>query len=147
MMSEKSIDNYGNFLKDMTVKALADYFGGDYWDGSKFFGSLGPVSQWTFVDYWRLRRRSMQLFRTNIYAKGVIRRLVWNEIHTGIVATPTPTGAVLFPNKRLLSGASGLQLSLTFTQTHPSYSTGERKRLSELFRSVCASSRLFRATA
>ena len=82
----------------MTVKALADYFGSDYWDGSKFFGSLGPVSQWTFVDYWRLRRRSMQLFRTNIYAKGVIRRLVWNEIHTGIVATPTPTGAVLFPN-------------------------------------------------
>lgn len=99
-MGNKSIENYGNFLKDMTVKALSDYFGRDYWDGSKFFGSLGPVSEWTFVDYWRLRKRSMKLFRTNIYAKGVIRRLVWNEIHTGIVATPTPTGSVIFPNDK-----------------------------------------------
>ena len=98
-MSEKSISNYSKFLKETTVKALADYFGRDFWDGSKFFGSLGPVSEWTFVDYWRLRKRSMQLFRTNIYAKGVIRRLVWNEIHTGIIATPTPVGAVLFPGK------------------------------------------------
>ena len=98
MMSEKSIENYGNFLKDIAVKALADYFGSDFWDGSKFFGSLGPVSEWTFVDYWRLRKRSMKLFRTNIYAKGVIRRLIWNEIHTGIVATPSLPGSVLFPN-------------------------------------------------
>ena len=98
-MSEKSISNYSKFLKETTVKALTDYFGRDFWDGSKFFGSLGPVSEWTFVDYWRLRKRSMQLFRTNIYAKGVIRRLVWNEIHTGIIATPTPVGAVLFSGK------------------------------------------------
>lgn len=98
-MSDKTIENYGNFLKNATVRALSGYFGGDVWDGSKFFGSLGPVSTWTFVDYWTLRRRSMELFRTNIYAKGVIRRLVWNEIHKGIVATPTPVGAVLFPDK------------------------------------------------
>lgn len=97
-MTKKSVENYGNFLKDITVKALGDYFGGDFWDGSKFPGSLGPVSEWTFVDYWRLRKRSMSLFRANIYAKGVIRRLMWNEIHTGIIATPTPMGSVLFPS-------------------------------------------------
>lgn len=96
-MTEKTLDNYGNFLRHATVRALSGYFGADVWNGSKFFGSLGPVSSWTFVDYWTLRRRSMDLFRTNIYAKGVIRRLVWNEVHTGIVATPTPVGAVLFP--------------------------------------------------
>lgn len=96
-MGEKTVENYSRFLKDVTVRAMADYFGGDVWNGSKFFGSLGPVSSWTFVDYWTLRRRSMELFRTNIYAKGVIRRLVWNEVHAGIVATPTPVGAVLFP--------------------------------------------------
>lgn len=93
----KSIENYSDFLKDLTVKALGDYFGGDFWDGAKFPGSLGPVSEWVFVDYWKLRKRSMKLFRTNTYMKGVIRRLVTNEIHTGIVATPTPMGSVLFP--------------------------------------------------
>lgn len=93
----KSVDNYSDFLKDLTVKALGDYFGGDFWDGAKFPGSLGPVSEWVFVDYWKLRKRSMKLFRTNTYMKGVIRRLVTNEIHTGIVATPTPMGSVLFP--------------------------------------------------
>ena len=96
--NEKTIENYGNFLKQMTIKALGDYYGKDTWDGSKFWGSLGPVSEWTFVDYWKLRKRSMKLFRTNLYAKGVIRRLVWNEIHTGIIATPTPMGSVLFPS-------------------------------------------------
>lgn len=96
-MDGKSIENYGEFLRNATVKALSDYFS-DVWDGSKFFGSLGPVSSWTFVDYWTLRRRSMELFRTNIYAKGIIRRLVWNEIHTGIVATPAPMGAIIFPD-------------------------------------------------
>ena len=94
----KSISNYSKFLKSITIKALADYYGNDFWDGSKFFGSLGRVSEWTFIDYWRLRKRSIELFRTNIYAKGVIRRLIWNEIHTGIIATPTPVGAVIFPN-------------------------------------------------
>lgn len=74
----------------------------DYWDGSKFTGSLGPVSESTFVDYWTLRRRSMNLFKTNIYARGVIRRLVWNEINTGLVVTPTPKASVLFPKKEAL---------------------------------------------
>lgn len=95
----KSVENYSDFLKDLTVKALGDYFGGDFWDGAKFPGSLGPVSEWVFVDYWKLRKRSMKLFRSNTYMKGVIRRLVTNEIHTGIVATPTPMGSVLFPGR------------------------------------------------
>ena len=98
-MEDKTLPTYSKYLKELTVKALSDYYGKDFWNGEKFFGSLGPVSEWTFVDYWKLRKRSMQLFRTNIYAKGVIRRLVWNEIHTGIIATPTPVGAVLFPGK------------------------------------------------
>lgn len=94
-----TIDNYSETLKEITIKALGDYFGGDFWDGAKFPGSLGPVSEWVFVDYWKLRKRSMKLFRTNTYMKGVIRRLVTNEIHTGIVATPTPMGSVLFPGR------------------------------------------------
>ena len=95
----KSVDNYSDILKDLTVKALGDYYSGNLWNGDKFPGSLGPVSEWVFVDYWKLRKRSMKLFRSNTYMKGVIRRLVTNEIHTGIVATPTPMGSVLFPGR------------------------------------------------
>ena len=96
-MEEKSVENYSKYLKRICMDAFRDY-----WDGSKFTGSLGPVSESTFVDYWTLRRRSMNLFKTNIYARGVIRRLVWNEINTGLVVTPTPKASVLFPKKEAL---------------------------------------------
>jgi lambda family phage portal protein len=97
MAEEKSVKNYSAYLKKIVMDSFRDY-----WDGSKFTGSLGPVSESTFVDYWTLRRRSLNLFKTNIYARGVIRRLVWNEINTGLVATPTPRASVLFPNKDAL---------------------------------------------
>lgn len=88
---EKSIENYSRYLQEIAVSALADY-----WDGSKFSGSLSAIGESLFVDYWTLRKRSMRLFRTNIYAEGVIRRLVWNEINTGLQANPLPVGSVLF---------------------------------------------------
>lgn len=96
MAEEKSVKNYSAYLKKIVMDSFRDY-----WDGSKFTGSLGPVSESTFVDYWTLRRRSMNLFKTNIYARGVIRRLVWNEINTGLVVTPTPKASVLFPKEAL----------------------------------------------
>lgn len=89
---------YSNRLKKIVLNSLSDYTMGDKWDGSKFFGSLGPVSDWDFVDYWTLRKRSLRLFRTNIYAKGVIRRLLDNEIHTGVIASPTPIGSAIWKN-------------------------------------------------
>lgn len=97
MAEEKSVKNYSAYLKKIVMDSFRDY-----WDGSKFTGSLGPISESTFVDYWTLRRRSMNLFKTNIYAGGVIRRLVWNEINTGLVVTPTPKASVLFPKKEAL---------------------------------------------
>ena len=166
MGGNKTIDNYGNFLKEIAVKALGDYFGKDTWDGSKFWGSLGPVSEWTFVDYWKLRKRSMKLFRTNLYAKGVIRRLVWNEIHTGIIATPTPMGSVLFPSmdevereqqavkygeeiavktqefafkraeKEIDRATYQAMEALIHIQIHPLFLTGAKKRLSEHSRNL-----------
>lgn len=87
---------YGDRLKKIVLNSLSDYLTGDRWDGSKFFGSLSPVSEWTFVDYWTLRKRSLALFKKNMYAKGVIRRLLNNEIHTGIIASPTPMGSVIW---------------------------------------------------
>ncbi len=64
-------------------------------DGEKYPGSLGSVKDYTFVDYYTLRKRSMQLFRENTYARGIIRRLVRNEIHTGLTLDSNPLADVL----------------------------------------------------
>lgn len=52
-------------------------------DGSKFAGGFGPT-QLQFVDYWTLRLRSEQLFNENLYARGLIRRLITNEVNQGL---------------------------------------------------------------
>jgi hypothetical protein len=57
--------------------------------GEKFFGGFGATSIYQ-VDYWTLRKRSEQLFNENLYAKGLIRRLVTNEINTGLTPESLP---------------------------------------------------------
>lgn len=65
-----------------------------YDDGSKWQGGFGPTRLlWT--DYWTLRQRSIDLFETNLYARGLIRRLVTNEINTGLHLEATPEEELL----------------------------------------------------
>lgn len=59
------------------------------WDGEKFSGGYGPTRVY-YKDYWMLRQRSAQLFEQNLYARGMIRRLVTNEINTGLDLEATP---------------------------------------------------------
>jgi lambda family phage portal protein len=59
------------------------------YDGSKFAGGFGPT-QLQHTDYWTLRKRSAQLFNENLYARGLIRRLVTNEINTGLTPEACP---------------------------------------------------------
>jgi hypothetical protein len=63
-------------------------------DGEKFPGGFGPTLLLT-TDYWTLRARSAQLFETNIYGRGVIRRLLTNELNTGLHLECTPVESVL----------------------------------------------------
>lgn len=63
-------------------------------DGGKFAGGFGPTQIQT-TDYWTLRARSAQLFNENLYAKGIIRRLVTNEINTGLTPESFPDEGVL----------------------------------------------------
>lgn len=65
-----------------------------YHDGDKFPGGFGATQLLT-ADYWTLRARSSQLFRTNLYARGLIRRLVTNEINTGLHLEATPDEGIL----------------------------------------------------
>jgi lambda family phage portal protein len=63
-------------------------------DGSKFSGGFG-VTELLIADYWTLRQRSSQLFEQNLYARGLIRRLVTNEVNVGLHLEATPEEAIL----------------------------------------------------
>jgi len=79
---------------------LAEYVGGQYdsfglWSGDKFPGGFGVTKDYTIKDYWVLRLRSKQLFEENLYARGMIRRLVTNEINKGLALEATPDSSIL----------------------------------------------------
>lgn len=63
-------------------------------NGSKFPGGYGATNV-LLTDHWTLRLRSAELFETNVYARAIIRRLITNEIHTGLHLEATPEEAIL----------------------------------------------------
>ncbi len=63
-------------------------------NGDKFSGGFGPTQIFT-PDYWTLRERSNQLFQDNLYARGLIRRLITNEINTGLTPEAAPDEAII----------------------------------------------------
>jgi lambda family phage portal protein len=65
-----------------------------WWHGEKFPGGLGPANLLQ-LDYWTLRARSVEAFSTNLYARGLIRRLVTNVVNTGLELESTPSESVL----------------------------------------------------
>lgn len=64
------------------------------YDGEKFYGGFGPT-QIFHTDYWTLRQRSGQLFKDNLYARGLVRRLITNEINTGLTPEAAPDEPII----------------------------------------------------
>lgn len=82
-------------LPSMTVEALGPYDVHYKWQaGGKFPGGFGPTVVLS-TDYWTLRARSAELFEQNLFARGIIRRLVTNEIVTGLNLECTPEESIL----------------------------------------------------
>jgi len=65
-----------------------------FFTGDKFPDGFGATKEY-FADYWTLRKRSVQLYTDNIYAKGLLNRLLTNEINTGLSLEAIPEGDVL----------------------------------------------------
>lgn len=66
----------------------------DTFDGEKFPGGFGATRIFD-LDYFTLRARSAQLDRENLYAHGLISRLITNEINTGLLLEATPNSELL----------------------------------------------------
>lgn len=71
-------------------------------DGEKYPGGFGYTELLT-ADYWTLRMRSTQLFKTNLYARGIIRRLVTNIINTGLSLEAVPDESILGADEDVLA--------------------------------------------
>lgn len=84
------VDNLSAYAGQTTLSPWQN----SYFDGGKFAGGFGPTQLQT-VDYWTLRARSAQLFNENLYARGLIRRLVTNEINTGLTHEASPDEKLL----------------------------------------------------
>lgn len=64
------------------------------YDGEKFPGGYGATQLLT-LDYWSLRQKSDELFKTNLYARGFIKRLITNEINTGLTPEAFPDNKII----------------------------------------------------
>lgn len=85
-------------VPNLPISALspfgATFVQSGFQDGEKFPGGFGETQLLT-ADYWTLRARSRQMFETNLYARGLIRRLVTNEIAVGLHLEATPQERLL----------------------------------------------------
>lgn len=63
-------------------------------DGDKFDGGFG-ITKLYQIDYWTLRQRSAQIFDENLYGRGLIRRLITNEINTGLTPEASPDELII----------------------------------------------------
>ena len=78
-------------------------------DGEKFPGGFGATDLLA-MDYWALRARSEQLFRTNVYARGLLACIVDNEINTGLHLEATPRERMLgFKDEALADWAEDVE--------------------------------------
>lgn len=88
-------------------------------DGEKYPGGFGPT-QLLLADYWTLRARSTELFETNLYARGLIRRLVTNVINTGLFLEATPEESILgFGEDELAAWAEDVEIRFTLWANEP----------------------------
>ncbi len=81
-------------LQPSAIGGGSTWLSNQHYNGNKFAGSFGPTKIFT-LDYWELRTRSAQLFTENLYARGLIRRLVGDEIGTGLTPELEPATILL----------------------------------------------------
>lgn len=99
-----------------------------YWGGDKYYGGFGATQIFT-ADYYTLRARSAQLFTENLYARGIIRRMVTNEINTGLTLECIPDGDILgIDDETLADWAENVENRFTIWTKNPKLCDFEERR-------------------
>ena len=89
----------GSYSLEITPEHMSAYMPqpthvyGDF-NGEKFAGGFGDTAILD-MDYWELRAKSSQLFSENLYAAGIIRRLITNGINSGLTPEACPDEQIL----------------------------------------------------
>ena len=86
IQSVQRLDSVQSYVTD-----IAEYV----FNGDKFQGSFGVTKDYAFVDYYTLRKRSIQLFKENPYCEMLIKRLIRNEIGGGLQLQASPNEDIL----------------------------------------------------
>jgi lambda family phage portal protein len=102
------------------------------WGGEKYSGGWGPTDaylhQLESLDYETLRARSHQMFEQNPYGRGLIRRLVMNEIHTGLELNADPIESILgMPDDSLDAWAEEVEKRFGLWSSSPNLCDYERR--------------------
>lgn len=84
-----SVDDMTAFHNNGLTPAIFENF-----DGNKFFNGYGPTDI-QVVNYWELRQKSLSLFTTNLYGRGIIRRYVTNVINDGLTLESMVDGSIV----------------------------------------------------
>lgn len=120
----ENTDNYYNAYDNFVNNIMSEIF-----DGSKFLGSFGATTSYKYVDYWTLRERSMQLFMENPYCKGIIRRLLRNEINTGLKLEAAPNDSILgISEEAALSWAEDREMDWKIWSENPNLCDWKRQK-------------------
>jgi len=112
---EKPIKNFDNSIPN-DEKYIINYYVQDLlhetvWNGDKFPDSFGRTKDYIYIDYYTLRRRSMQLFKENSYAYGMIQRLITNEIYKGINLEANPIASIIgFSEDKSIEWAENIEM-------------------------------------
>ena len=81
-------------LRPVIGASLGGTFQDLVYDGEKFAGGFGLTGD-IELDYWTLRTRSAQLFKSNPYARGIIRRFVTNVMGPGLMPEAVPAAEIV----------------------------------------------------
>jgi len=84
------VQPFSDPVSSVIVGALDTIF-----NGQKFATGLGPAAAQPAIDYNFLRAYSWKLFYENSYARGILSRLITNEVGTGLRLESTPVAELL----------------------------------------------------
>jgi lambda family phage portal protein len=95
LIEPKQKNTYAEYYNKSPYNQYISSIMSGVFNGDKFPNSFGATKDYVWTDYWTLRKRSTQLFKENPYCKGLLKKLITNEIGTGLNLESTPIAQII----------------------------------------------------